>query len=585
MAKKQNIGTAQAKTATVKKISSQKLLIIITAAVLALATIGLSIFFIVDAYNRNPRFDYLDSDLSKYIEFASDYKNFKVKINHAPLHKKNSDGTGVSDVEVEIQRLLAADRKLVGDGALNPSLTVGVGDNVYIWYRGYLKHPETGEKVIVGGMTNFGANSSSQLGIGTGSFPAIGLENALEGINPDDYARFEKITDATLEVDKEKHIIYASYTRREAGTTDSSKSTKYTNVRIDLSDTESVTESFGEGFIDKVNGKLIGSKSTITATVNDKNYEYKDFTVNFVTECEKESTNGGKPILTVECYFPYDYTSAYLRNETAYFEVYIEYVQDYTADEWNDEFVESLLSDKDSAITKDELLAKYTGETLTERYEKYIEATLVEANREERIALIEEAVWDHYLANCTVTRYPGEKVDEIYEEYVDDVEYQFSDEGTGGMLQDYEGNYQTFETLDEFAIAYLGLAEDADWRETLKTMSQNLVKERLILYYIMRDAKLTPTEAELSAKVESLKTEYLEEYFRQYLDNEGMTREDYSDEEYAKFVEDRTKEMFDYYDEDYFVETAYYEIVIEKITEWPEVEDLKDGAYPYAKVS
>ena len=53
MAKKQNIGTAQAKTATVKKISSQKLLIIITAAVLALATIGLSIFFIVDVRSYN----------------------------------------------------------------------------------------------------------------------------------------------------------------------------------------------------------------------------------------------------------------------------------------------------------------------------------------------------------------------------------------------------------------------------------------------------------------------------------------------------------------------------------------------------
>ena len=581
MAKKQNNSKAElgASASAVKKIDSQKLLIIITAAVLAVVTIGLSVFFIIDSYKRDPKFDYLEADLSKYIEFASDYKSFKLKIAHAPIHEL--------DVEEAILQLISADRKLATEeGPLNPNLVVGAGDNVYIWYRGYLKHPETDEKVIINGLTNFGNASSSQLGIGTGSFPAIGIESALVDVDPTKYARFEKITDGTLEVDKDRHIVYATYTRREVGSTDTNSSAKYTNVRIDLSDTETVTETFGEGFIDAVNGKLIGSKSTITATMNQKDYEYKDFTINFVTECEKPDVeNGENPVLTVEGYFPYDYTSTYLRNEKVYFEIYIEYVQDYTADEWNDEFVASLLAEKDSEITEEELIAKYSGETLTERYEKYIEDTLAEINLEERKALIEEAIWDHYLANSTVTRYPGDKVNEILNEYIDDVKFQFSDEGTGGMLQDADGNYVTFETLDEFAVAYLGLADDADWQATLKTMSENLVKERLILYYIMRDSNLTPTEAELNAKIEELKDEYLEEYFLQYLEYQGKTRDDYTDEEYAKFVEDRTKELFDYYDDDYFVETAYYEIVVETLLDWPTVEDLKDGSYPYAKVS
>ncbi len=578
-----------------RRLSPKALIIIITSAVLLGAIIATCIFFIIDAYNRDEDFDYIESDLSKYIEFvdssdggsdssggnfAVSYKNYSIDIAIAPPHTKNEDGTGVSDIEVAILNLIASERKLVGEGLKQANLTVGVGDNVYIWYRGYLKHPETGEEIAVSGMSNFGNSGSAELGIGTGSF-IPGFELGLVGTDPTQFARFSKITEGT--VDKTKHVAYVSYTRIPEGGKSSDKQTA-TNVRVDLKDAEAAEETFGEGFISAIEGTAVGSNLNFSTTINGKKYNYSDTKVNFVTVCEDTSTNGGIPVKTVECYFPYDYgttglSSAKLRNETAYFEVYVEYVQDYSVPEWGDEYLKGYLAEKESPITEAELVGKYEGATLTERYEKYVADTLQNEYEEERRALIEDAMWEYYLANVKVKKYPGIKVDAIYKEYVDDVYYQF--DSSGGGLTNNDGEYEVFETVDEFAVAYLSLSEGADWQSVLKSMSEELVKERLILYYIMKAENLTPTEAALNEKYAALRDEYLEEYIKQYLEYEEKTRDDYTDEEYAVFVAEREKEIFEYYDEDYFIETAYYEIVLDTLVTWPTVNDLSGGAYDY----
>ena len=605
--KKKTLPADDVAPAPKKRLGSKGVLIIITAAVLLGAIIATSVFFIIDAYNKDENFDYIESNLSKYLEFtdssddnsdssdddsassngnsAVSYKDYTIDIAIAPPHTKNEDGTGVSDVEVAILNLIASERTLVGDGVKQTNLTVGAGDNVYIWYRGYLKHPETGEKIVVSGMSNFGNSTSSELGIGTGSF-VPGFELGLVGTDPTQYARFIKITEGS--VDPTQHVAYVSYTRQEYDTeNDVVKGSKQTGtkVRVDLKDSEDAEELFGAGFISAINGTAVGQKLEFKTTINGTTYKYTDTTVDFVTTCEDTATNGGIPIKTVECYFPYDYgttglSSASLRNETAYFEVYIEFVQDYSVPEWGDEYLKEYLAESGSPITEAELTQKYEGNTLVQKYEAYVAESLQLAYEEERRALIEDAMWAHYLDIVKVNRYPGNKVDEIYDEYVDDVYYQF--DTSGGGLTNSDGEYETYEDIDSFACAYLSLDEGADWKSVLKTMSQELVKERLILYYIMKAENLTPTEEVLNAKYEALRAEYLDEYIKQYLEYEEKTRADYTDEEYATFVADREKEIFDYYDEDYFTETAYYEIVLDTLVNWPTVNDLTDGAYNYS---
>ena len=188
-------------------------------------------------------------------------------------------------------------------------------------------------------------------------------------------------------------------------------------------------------------------------------------------------------------------------------------------------------------------------------------------------------------AKAEVKKYPAIKVDAIYKEYEDDVYYQF--EQTGGSIQDsYTGEYNSYENIDDFAVAYLGLtySQDKDWKKVLYTMSENLVKERLVLYYLIQVEDIKITDKMFEDELAAIKQEYIDEYIKQYLDYEEKTREEYTDEEYEKFVEEREAELFDYYDEEYFKETTYYELALREFLKWPTVSTLDDRrAYPVTK--
>ena len=574
-----------------EKPVDKKLIISIAAAVFVIG-VALLLFFLIKGeadkraeQKRQEAFDYVTSDLTEYIYFPSDksYKDFTVDIAIAKPHKKNDDGTGVSDVENAIIQILATKATLAGDGAGLHEHVIGVGDNVYVRYRGFLIDPETGAEIVVSGMSNLASADPSVLGIGSGGF-VPGFELGLIGMNTADYARFVKIT--TGKPDAEKHVAYVDFTRYPLdadGNTVTSEKLTQSGVRIDLSELDTIKETFGEGFLDAITAQDVGTEMSFTTTIGEKQYKYSKTTVQFVTTCEKEETNGGKPVKTVEVYFPYDYgttglSSAKLRNETAYFEVYVDYTVDYTVPEWNDDFLREILASEDSNLTEEEI-NEFEGETLVERYENYLWDYFEKTYEDERKALIEEAVWSYYLKNAKVKEYPTLKVNEIYDEYVKDVEDQF--QKTGGGLTDSNGEYEIFETLDEFAVAYLGLAEGDSWKQYLKEMCQSLVKERLVLYYIMKQENLTPTAEKLQEKYDSLRQEYLDEYVSQYLESKEKTREDYNDEQWAEFMTEREKEIFDYYDEEYFTETAYYEICMETMLGWPNVTDLEEGAYEY----
>ena len=127
-------------------------------------------------------------------------------------------------------------------------------------------------------------------------------------------------------------------------------------------------------------------------------------------------------------------------------------------------------------------------------------------------------------------------------------------------------------------MVYLGLqyAENQDWESVLYEMSENLVAERLILYYIMDKENLKPTAEIFEKRLAEVKEEYVNEYIAQYLDKYDKTREDYTDEEYEEFVEKRKDELFGFYDDEYFAETTYYEIVLDTLVEYPEVSTFDD---------
>jgi hypothetical protein len=422
-----------------------------------------------------------------------------------------------------------------------------------------------------------------------------GFELGLVGKNIDEFPEFEKIKTGQVTEDM---VVYVSYTRTPAGSTSKDDQIKFTGTRVDLADV-SALNSLGENFKDYIVGSEIGTKKDISGVkVGNKTYDYKDFKVDFATTCEKASTNGGVAIQTITCYFPYDYgadgtSQAKLRNETAYFEVYVEKVQDYAAPVLNEEFIKTIVGKPESPITEAELRAKYEGADLVEMYKKYVKDYLDELYEEEYRSMVEDAMWERYLAKAQFKKYPENKVKPIYDEYVADVYYQF--EQTGGQIKDptsLTGEYKLYEDVDSFAIAYLNLtySQNKDWKNVLYTMSQSLVGERLILYYLIDKLNIEITPELLEATKAEVKQEYLDEYIKQSLEyekNQDPTNfKKPEGDAYNKYVEDRSKELFEYYDDAYFTETAYYEIALDVFITLPVVKTLDvRNAYPYPTIS
>lgn len=569
-----------------KKISEKNLAIIITAAILLAVIIAGVIVFVVQSIKKDAGFDYMKSSLADYVEFTKDYKDFEINVDIA----KPKD----IDVDVAILSLLCADKSEspnYGGGLVKSNHTIGIGDVVHIWYRGYLIG-EDGEEINVAGMSNFGNETPHELEIGSGGF-IPGFELNLIGKQTHDSNPFVKITEGTP---KEGQIAYISFTR----TTGSDKKDKITetNVRVDLS--ENIDDQFGNGFKARLMLGNIGSKIDFQVETDDgKMYNYTDAVVNFVTECEDK-------VVSIETYFPYSYGTQNLRNEKAIFEVYFDGVVDYdgpekgvenataiegeigkantidSVDEITDEYLKKQFEDEDIKISLDEV-NEFEGETLVERYFAFAKDALDKLYEEEYRSMVESAIWDYYKANSKANKYPEKKIEEIYKEYINDIERQFDISG-GQVYNQYTGSYQTYQTIDTYAPAYLGLTSGTNWKAYVTGIAQSLVKERMVMYYIMRTENLVPTDAEVAAEVEKVRQEYLDEYVKQYLEYENKTEDDFTDAEYKEFVEARRGEIFSYYDDEHFVETAHYNLFVEKILDWPDVVTLDERrAYPVKK--
>ena len=566
-----------------KRISAKVIAIIIALITTVAAIVTATVLIVVDAVKKDKGFDYIKSDLSKYVELSlDDYMNYELELSIAKPHfGEEGDTIKVNDVEVALLNLISSEsyRKLAeGDGAFVSNIAVTPGDKVLIRYRGYTINDKGEEITVSTGMSNIQASYDTEIQIGddNSSFLPVGFELGLIGKNPQDYAKFEQITTGKPTADM---VAYVSFERLIEGGDSKKDTLKATNMRMDLAD-EEVDKVFGEGFTEKLLSFDIGTTyNNVTAKINGKNYTYSNLVINFTTTCEKASTSAnGKAPLVVEGYFPYDFgvegtATAGLRDKPVYYQVFIQGVQAYDTPELNDDFIRQVINEKGSEITEEKLLT-YAGATLVDKYKAYAKELIIEAYEEAYDIMVEDAMWNHYLEKAKIKKYPEIKVTKIYDEYVDDVYYQY--DYNGGSLQDSEGNFTNYDTLDEFAVAYLGLSEGADWKDTLYKMSEDLVKERLVLYYIIQAEELIESEDQVTAKVEEIKAEYYDEYIKQYLEYQEKTEADFTPEEYQNFLEERKTEIFDYYDDDYFTETAYYELALVKLREYPTVYTLNN---------
>lgn len=569
------------------KLGAKNIILMVVSAILAVALIVGIIFICIDhaQTEADKDFDYIESDITNYISAdKSVYKDYSVKLDIA----KPKD----IDVDVTLFNLLATKKGSVKNNALAQyNGYINAGDIAKIYYRGYTLD-EKGNQVTF--ESNFGYKNSSGEYVPTSLVVGVGVNNGEDsyysfppgfdlnlaggagsltgqGRYFDSKNSFKRIISGAV---NNGQIVYISYTRQLDGSTASSDKIAKTAERIVLADgKEKIDAKYGEGFYDRLLTLSINSteKVTFTGTVSGKKYNYTDLKIDFATECENENT-----YIRVECYIPYDYSITTLRNKAAYYEVYVESIVEYEEKKLTNEFVEENLKDKKFGVTAEEL-NKFEGDRvsqLRQHVKKLIDDDYEELYKQK----LEEAMWNHYHEKITeVAKYPKAKVDDVYNEYFNDVLEQFNKSG-GAYTDPYFGTEETYESIDEYAVAYLGLtySENKDWRAHLRSLAENLVKERLILFYILKEENLMPTAEELAARKKQVEDEYLEEYINQYSAEYDIDKDTYSKEDWEKFEADRYKELHDYYDDDYFTEIAYYEIGLDVFLTWPKVTTL-DG--------
>ncbi len=540
-----------------KKLSRNAIAAIISVSIILVIAIAVGIVFLVDYIKNDKGFDYLKSDLSKYVEFNGDYKNLELELQIAKPRPIDTDNA--------ILAILAANKDKTSaslDDRTNADTVIGPGDVVYVYYRGYLLDSD-GEKVYIPELSNLSNASAGSLEVGSGGFyPGVELE--MVGMNTSEFPKYEKITSGRVETLADDCIVYISYTRfvTNGGDTENIKKETVTFERVDMS--SDIDAIYGDQFRFHIEKAEIGESTwDIKNSCGDVNYQYTGVKVLYATESEKDPT-------VLSGYIPYDATQKDYRNRDVYFEVYVDGIIDYQAnDTLTDEFVQKKIDDGTFGI-KAEDLNEYEGEGIAQKYYNYVKKVTNDVYESDYEAFLEEAIWTKLLSMVNVKKYPVQKLEEIYNDYVYEVNYKYAE--SGGRIYNSDGTYTTYDTVDKYAEAYFGTSGYSfSWSDYCYLLAQNKVKERLLLFYILRTENVLPTDAELQSTYDATVEQYLNDYVNEALYYEGISKDSMTDEEYAKYVETCRAELFTLFDEEDFEETSYYLLLIDKIKEWPTI--------------
>lgn len=476
--------------------------------------------------------DMFEDDLADYVEIDEKYyKGYTVLLD--------PDRVSAFDIENQIIKVLCKNKSkepVEADGIIS------VGDVVDMYYRGYYLD-EGGEKVYFDGGCNFVSKTPHSLEIGSGSF-IPGFEYNLIGRDPTSFAKMIKISDVGEKV-CEGDIIMIDYVANNADGT----ATRTNNVVIDLSD-PNTDKVFGKGFAEYFIGKEIASLiDDFTVSSVDADTGVTKYSKISLSEIFRLDKTQSESVLVVEAYFPDNYGMEALAGKTAYFEIYTVKNTEYSAPELDDAFITDTLNIADQ-------LADYEGETLAEKYRAYLREAYMVENGLDEDTLIIEAFWESVLEGAVLKKYPEKQVAELYNLFIDELEY-------------YYKSYSLYYKFEDFVCLYIGLEIGADWRAELRTMAQSQIKQQLIFYRIMHKEGLKPTEEEYNA--------IFDEYLTSALKQSSITPDKFeTEEEYLAKKEEYKKQLIEANGEDYFKNMIYYELAVEALKSYANVVETSD---------
>ncbi len=532
----------QAKESAKKPIDKAMLIRIISIGVVVALVISLSTVFAIIACGDN--FNYLTSDLSAYLSIsADDYKNYQVDLS------KIKDVTD-EDVEFEIMKALAAKKDSIplNGGTGYKGVATKNGDVVYINYYGYKLDSEGRKIPITKGMSNM-TSSASVLDLGSGNM-VPGFEYGIIGKNPADYARLVKRTSGTI---GENDIIYITFTAAYPDGTTKSAVTE----RIDLS--KPVDDLYGEGFKDFIVGQNVGkitfkkadgstSNSGIFTMGTQGDVAYTSMTVDFVSDGEKNASP-----LTVDVYFPHDYTSTELQGARCQFDIFIDYVVQYDTPTLTDDFVKDTLK-------LEEAVSEFEGDTLSEKYTAYVRDLLESEVEDAKDSLKEDAMWEAFVAKATFKQLPESKVNKQYNEIYTQLKETY--EANADAYESYYG----IKSFEAYVRAATGVSDTKVSIESIiRDNAEITVKELLVFYYIIRNENMVLNESEYSALYE----EVLKTYVDAYAEQNSIVRDNYpSDEAYEAAMREARVNVVAILGEESMQHNVYFDHAIDTLLSW-----------------
>ena len=206
--------------------------------------------------------------------------------------------------------------------------------------------------------------------------------------------------------------------------------------------------------------------------------------------------------------FPEDYGASNLAGKEAVFYVAVMYSVQYTLPEYNRTTVVDTLQykpEKDFYASDAALLAEFE-----EYVKEYLESQVAEDVENEKI----NALWTYLTQNAVCVNLPQLELDYYYGAYMDEIEYYY----------DYYSAYggasfkETYPDLESFAKAYMGVAEDGDWKAELNKLCEDMVKKDMITHAIAElEGMETITDEEYEAEIQ-----YWVDYYYGYMTKEEI---------------------------------------------------------------
>ena len=614
-----------------KKLSPLHIVAFICAAVIFVTVVVSAVLFGINLSEKNNReFDYMKENLEEYITLG-DYTNLTVSPEYSTIREV--------DIQAGILTLVAGQKNYSSgeDASYNADTLITVGDVVNLYYRGYTVDEE-GERNYMDGMSNLIGSTYStmkaySLSIGGDSFIS-GFSLALDGATVGQYPKMETTRgDDTVTADM---IAFVTYTRYPITTnkyshveTQGSVETK-TSALVDLTlGQEAIDAIYGEGFYNyivgraddaeteaneaisaaKANGENVISNTTIgfRTTADGVDYKYTKIAVEYTM-----AANYYENYQPIEVEFPESYGTAELAGKTAYFQIIIESVKEYSFDGLEKDAVSLVGVEVEGsdvrntinpllkkALEKNDDFAEYLVEVgvvvpeendTTDYYHYYIEYLRHEYEESNALAnelALYQAIIDALVETTTVKKDHPEL----------EAKYNAS---LIAFRSSYNSNGSSYATIEEYAEAVIGgehyvyiyedengelkvlegvPAEDDtteytkifDWKAAVKQLSVDYFTERMAIYQIIKANNLYTEEA-YKAAYDSIYNDYAEEYKKSYCASYGIDIDDMTTQE-EQTVDAAVKSYIaSELGYEYLSDRAYYQLVFDFLADKVTVE-------------